>query len=194
MNYLAHSYLSFNVPEIIVGNYIADSVNGNNFLHYPKKIIDGIKLHRKIDSFTDSHTVYLSSKHKFSSEFDKYSGIIMDIFYDYFLAKNFNQFCKIPLQDYSAQIYNTLYPYLEIMPIHAQKFYGYMTKNNILYNYSDLKNIETVLTHLSNRLKYKIELQKSIPHLQKHYLEIENEFFIFFNELINYCKQQPELQ
>ena len=90
MNYLAHSYLSFQQPDLIIGNFIADSIQGNRFEGLTDGIIKGISLHRKIDVFTDSHPIFLTSKHRFSKDFDKYSGVLMDIIYDHYLAKNFN--------------------------------------------------------------------------------------------------------
>lgn len=193
MNYLAHSYLSFNNHDLIVGNFIADSIQGNKFSGLNENVIKGITLHRKIDVFTDQHLVYLKSKHRFSRNYDKYSGVLMDIFYDHFLAKNFERYSEIPLEDYSRDIYIVLNKDQSFFPEHAKRFYQYMTERNILYHYSSIEGIETVLTHLSYRIKNRYQLHLSIPLLKEYYQEIENEFFLFFEELIDFCKNQPEL-
>lgn len=193
MNYLAHSYLSYQQPELIIGNFIADSMQGNNFEGLTEGIIHGIRLHRKIDVFTDSHPIFLTSKHRFSKEFDKYSGVLMDIIYDHFLAKNFHLYTTQCLQDYVNGIYYLLETNFNFLPEPAKRFYEYMTNRNILFHYSSIEGIETVLTHLSQRIRNRFELQKAIPILEKDYQEIEEEFFLFFDDLQAFCKIQPEL-
>lgn len=193
MNYLAHSYLSYKQPELIIGNFIADSMQGNNFEGLTEGIIQGIRLHRKIDVFTDSHPIYLTSKHRFSKAFDKYSGVLMDIIYDHFLAKNFHLYSAQSLQEHVTFLYNLLEENFEYLPEPAKRFYGYMTERNILFRYSSLDGIEIVLTHLSQRIRNRFELQKAIPILEKEYKEIEEEFFLFFDDLQAFCKIQPEL-
>lgn len=193
VNYLAHSYLSFGKNELIIGNFIADSMHGNNFSGLPAGVVKGIMLHRKIDSYTDSHPVYLSSKHRFRKEFDKYSGVLMDIMYDHFLAKNFEHYSSVPLQEYATGIYKLLQDNYEFLPENAKRFYGYMTERNILYHYSSLKGIETVLTHLSHRIRHRYELQLAMPILEREYEEIEAEFSVFFEELSAFCRIQPEI-
>lgn len=193
LNYLAHSYLSYQKTDLIIGNFIADSIRGNQFEGLTDGIIDGIRLHRKIDTFTDSHPIYLTSKHRFSKDFDKYSGVLMDIIYDHYLAKNFDQYSHLCLQQHADGIYEILKNNHDVLPEHAKRFYGYMTERNILFHYSNINGIETVLTHLSNRIRNRFELQLAIPILEANYQEIEEEFTIFFDDLQAYCKEQPEL-
>lgn len=192
MNYLAHSFLSFDNPELKIGNFIADSIQGNKFEGLTEGIIKGIHLHRKIDSFTDSHPIYLTSKHRFSKDFDKYSGVLMDMFYDHYLAKNFNLYSTISLQKYSIDFYKLLEENNHYLPESAKRFYGYMTDNNALYNYSSIKGMETILTHLSHRIRHRYQLNEAIPLLLKHNVEIEEEFFVFFDDLIRFCKKEIE--
>ena len=193
MNYLAHSYLSYKNTDLIIGNFIADSIQGNRFEGLTDGIIKGITLHRKIDTYTDSHPIFLTSKHRFSKDFDKYSGVLMDIIYDHYLAKNFEQYSPLSLQAHADEIYDLLKNNYEFLPEHAKRFYGYMTERNILFHYSSIEGIKTVLTHLSNRIRNRFELQLAIPILEANYQEIEEEFFLFFDDLQTYCKEQPEL-
>jgi len=193
LNYLAHSYLSYQKPDLIIGNFIADSIRGNQFEGLTDGIIEGIRLHRKIDTFTDSHPIYLTSKHRFSKDFDKYSGVLMDIIYDHYLAKNFEQYSALSLQTHANEVYNILKNNHDYLPENAKRFYGYMTERNILFHYSTLNGIETVLTHLSGRIRNRFELQLAIPILEANYQEIEEEFFVFFDDLQAFCKEQPEL-
>ena len=193
MNYLAHSFLSFQNTDLIIGNFIADSIQGNRFDGLTEGIIKGISLHRKIDTYTDAHPLFLTSKHRFSKDFDKYSGVLMDIIYDHYLAKNFEQYSSLSLQNHADGIYDILKNNYDFLPEHAKRFYGYMTERNILFHYSSIEGIQTVLTHLSNRIRNRFELQLAIPILEANYQEIEEEFFIFFKDLQAFCKEQPEL-
>ncbi len=177
----------------MIGNFIADSIQGNKFEGLTENIIKGITLHRKIDVFTDQHLVYLKSKHRFSNDYDKYSGVLMDIFYDHFLAKNFEKYSSLSLENYSQDAYKILGDNTIYFPEHAKRFYQYVTERNIFYHYSTIEGIETVLTHLSHRIKHRYHLNLSIPLLKDNYIELENEFFLFFDELISFCKNQSEV-
>ena len=80
MNYLAHAFLSNNDSNLLIGNFIADHLRGNDFKNYSPQIIEGIHLHRKIDSFTDSHLNFKASKRLFYIGYERYSGILIDIY------------------------------------------------------------------------------------------------------------------
>ncbi len=193
MNYLAHSFLSYQNTDLIIGNFIADSIQGNRFEGLTTNIIKGITLHRKIDVFTDNHPIFLTSKYRFRKDFDKYSGVLTDIFYDHFLAKNFSLYSNLSLQQYADNIYDLIKNNHNYLPEPAKRFYKYMTERNVLFHYSSIGGIETVLTHLSHRIRNRFELQLALPILQNDYAEIEQEFFIFFDDLMAFCKSQPEV-
>ncbi len=193
MNYLAHQVLSFKNPDLMIGNFIADSIQGNRFDGLNDDIIKGIKLHRKIDTFTDSHPIYLTSKHRFSKDFGKYSGVLMDMIYDHYLAKNFDNYSEIKLQDFCNHAYGILQNNIDIFPESAKRFHGYMIENNILFNYSTLEGMETVLTHLNHRIRHRYQLQNSITLIKEQDSEIEEEFFLFFEDLHKYCLEQDEV-
>lgn len=193
MNYLAHSFLSYQNTDLIIGNFIADSIQGNRFEGLTANIIKGITLHRKIDVFTDTHPIFLTSKYPFRKDFDKYSGVLTDIFYDHFLAKNFSLYSSLSLQQHADNIYDLLKNNHNYLPEPAKRFYTYMTERNVLFHYSSLVGIEIVLTHLSDRIRNRYELQLALPILQNNYEEIEQEFFIFFDDLMAFCKTQSEV-
>ncbi len=193
MNYLAHSFLSFQKPEITIGNFIADSIQGNRFDGLSEGIIDGIRLHRKIDMFTDSHPIFLTSKYRFTKDFGKYNGVLMDIFYDHYLAKNFDKYSDMTLQQHSTYVYDLLQNNFDYLPEPAKRFYGYMTERNVLVQYASLQGIETVLEHLSHRIRHRYQLNLAMPILIEQYDDIEQEFFVFFDEMIAFCKQQSEI-
>ena len=143
----------------MIGNFIADSIQGNRFEGLSDDTIKGIMLHRKIDSFTDSHPIYLTSKHRFSKDFGKYSGVLMDMIYDHYLAKNFENYSDSSLQEFCNHTYHVLNQNISIFPEPAKRFHGYMLEHNVLFNYSTLQGLETVLTHLNHRIRHRYQLQ-----------------------------------
>ena len=100
MNYLAHIYLSNEEEEITLGNFIADGIKGKKYIQFPLGIQQGILLHRAIDSFTDAHPIVRKSTRRLHKKYGHYSGVIVDILYDHFLAKNWMKYHSIPLHKY----------------------------------------------------------------------------------------------
>ncbi len=115
MNFLAHIYLSFEDPQIRLGNFIGDAVKGRRYENYPDPVRKGILLHRAIDSFTDSHPTTRLSTRRLHPGYSHYSSVIVDIFYDHFLAANWDRYCEVPLPAYTTSFYTLLEENLEWM-------------------------------------------------------------------------------
>ncbi len=126
MNFLAHIFLSGNEEPVIIGNFIADGIKGKYYLEYPKKIQIGILLHREIDTFTDAHPLVRQSTKKLHENYGHYSGIIVDILYDHFLAKNWHMYSDVPLAKYVEDFYVLLQKNIEILPERIQKMMPYI--------------------------------------------------------------------
>src|ERR1700761_2602838 len=112
----------------MVGNFIADSVKGNAMHNYPKEIQEGIKLHRAIDTFTDSHADMQKSILRLRHRYKKYAPVITDIFYDHFLAVNWRDYSPVPLREYTHAVYTYLEEYYHVFPERSKQFYNYMIK------------------------------------------------------------------
>lgn len=188
MNYLAHIYLSGNNELVTIGNFMADSIKGSRFKNYEKDIQIGILLHRNIDTFTDAHkTVRLSTK-RLHKNYSHYSGVIVDIFYDHFLAKNWSDYSAIPLQDYVHSFYNLLETYYQVLPLKIQTMMPYMIKNNWLYNYGSIEGIAKVLKGMDGRTQNRSGMRNAVNELELYYTDFETEFTAFFEELIEFSK------
>ncbi|MFK7812619.1 MAG: ACP phosphodiesterase [Maribacter sp.] len=190
MNFLAHIYLSFEDDEITIGNFIADSIRGNKFKHLPKRVQKGIKLHREIDSFTDAHPTWRKSTKRLHKNYGHYSGIIVDIFYDHFLAKNWKQYSDTPLDVFVDNFYDLLEDNYDILPIGVHRMMPYMISDNWIFNYSKMKGIGKVLNGMNRRTKNKSKMNFAILDLEEHYEKFENEFTSFFEELTTFSKQK----
>ncbi len=145
MNYLAHAYLSYNHPQILVGNMIADFIKGKEKFGYPVIIQKGIQLHREIDAFTDAHPTTARAKEFFRADYRLYSGPIMDIIYDHFLANDESIFTKEVLLQFTNDVYKTLETYTVRLPHRFLRMLTYMKMENWLYNYHTTYGIQKSL-------------------------------------------------
>lgn len=183
MNYLAHAYLSFNMPGILVGNMISDFVKGKKKFDYPEKIQQGIALHREIDSFTDTHSATKQAKEIFRSAYGLYASPIMDVVYDHFLALDKNEFTEQSLKAFTVKTYETLDQYTDLLPENFASMYPYMKMHNWLYNYRHPEGIQKSLGGLVRRAKYMEESDTAYLLFTEHYEEIKRLYKLFFPEL-----------
>ncbi|MBC6998403.1 acyl carrier protein phosphodiesterase [Cytophaga sp. FL35] len=190
MNFLAHIYLSFDDEEITIGNFIADSIRGNRFDHLPEKVQKGILLHREIDTFTDSHQIPKISSKRLHKNYSHYSRVIVDIFYDHFLAKNWENYSEIPLDSYVESFYDLLENHYPILPQGTKRMMPYMIADNWIYNYSKMEGIGKVLNGMNRRTQNRSKMNFAIVDLEKHYDDFEKEFTDFFEELIVFSKHK----
>lgn len=190
MNFLAHIYLSFNDPEITLGNFFADHIRGNKFKHFPERIQKGILLHREIDTFTDSHPIAKQSSKRLHKNYSHYSRVIVDIYYDHFLAKNWDVYSKVPLAAFIENFYDLLEDNYALLPLATQRMIPYMIADNWLLSYAHLDGISKVLDGMNRRTKNKSKMNFAILDLEEHYGDFENEFTLFFEELITFSKEK----
>ena len=190
MNYLAHAYLSGEDEEILIGNFIADAVKGKAVNDYSDNIRRGIILHRFIDEFTDNHPMHKASRAKLHKRYSHYSGVLVDIYYDHFLAKNWLEYSDTPLNDYTSWLYASLENNTAILPERINYMLQYMIPQNWLLNYAHLKGIDRVLQGMSNRTKFDSQMEHGVEELELYYAEFEHEFTEFFPELIDFTEKK----
>jgi acyl carrier protein phosphodiesterase len=190
MNYLAHIHLSGTNDLLKIGNFMADSIKGNDYEKYAPEIKKGILLHRHIDSFTDSHPIYRRSKHRLHEKYGHYSGVIMDILYDHFLAKNWSKFSNEKLEDYANDFYQLLQDNYDILTERIKGMMPYMIARNWLVSYATIEGLEMILFQMDYKTKHRANMQEAVVELQDFYTEFESEFFLFFEELTVSCQQK----
>ncbi len=186
MNFLAHLHLSGNDPNILVGNFIGDFVKGKQVESYEPGIAKGIFLHRAIDYFTDKHQIVAKSKGRLRDKYRHYSGVIIDIFYDHFLASNWGQYHSKPLDKFAEEAYDLVLSYEEILPEKALYILPYMMKNNWLVSYARIEGISTVLYGMSKRTKFHSRMEEATKELEEYYELFQKEFEEFYPELVNH--------
>ncbi|MGD1909527.1 MAG: ACP phosphodiesterase [Rivularia sp. (in: cyanobacteria)] len=186
MNYLAHLFLSEGTPESLIGNLLGDFVKGSIKNIYSKEIIKGINLHRKIDIYTDSHPIFRSSKRLISLKRRRFSGIMIDVFYDHFLAKNWSDYSSIALGDFAHHVYQVLQENKSILPLRLQNILPDMITNDWLKSYQDSNVIDRAINGISRRIKRKNNLCGGVEELLLNYQQLQADFSLFFPELIDY--------
>ena len=189
MNFLAHLYLSGDNTSVMLGNFIGDFVKGKNLIEkVGSEMAKGIELHREIDFFTDQHPIVRESKKRLRPKYRHYSGVIVDVFYDHYLAKNWNDYHHQLLPDYAARVYNLIQKNNALLPERVNMMMPYMIKGNWLVNYATLDGIHRALSGMTRRTPYESKMDESISDLTENYEEFKTEFITFFPELRKHCK------
>jgi len=189
MNFLAHIYLSGDNKQITVGNFMADGIRGKTYEKYPRDIQIGILLHRQIDTFTDAHPIVRKSTKRLHKNYSHYSGVIVDILYDHFLAKNWDNYSDIPLAEYVNNFYDTLEENFDVLQLRVQKMMPYMITNNWLLSYASIDGISKVLDGMNRRTHNRSKMNLAVNELEEFYSEFESEFTAFFEELIKFSEE-----
>jgi acyl carrier protein phosphodiesterase len=192
MNYLAHAYLSFNQPELLVGNMISDFVKGKKKFEYPPGIQKGIALHRSIDTFTDDHYVTRQAKEIFRPHYRLYAAAFTDVVYDHFLAVDEKHFTLESLKTFSISTYQLLDAYTSYMPDRFAGMFPYMKEQNWLYNYHTRQGIEKSLGGVVRRSAYLTESDTAFRLFEEHYDALKKHYDLFFRELYAFSQQELE--
>ena len=190
MNFLAHIHLSGPNLWIQTGNFMADTVRGKDYLQHPIEIQKGILLHRAIDTFTDAHPVFRRSTKRLHAKYHHYSGVIVDIFYDHFLAKNFQDYSAFSLADFTQHFYTFLQDNTAVLTEKTQQMLPYMVQQDWLFNYQYTEGIARILGQMDRRIQRGTQMQNSVHELQEFYPEFEQEFRQFYQEVQQFSTQK----
>lgn len=191
MNYLSHIFLSKNDSNVAIGNFIGDFVKGSQFNEFPERIRTGIILHRKIDHFTDNHSVVINAKTFIRPAFGRYSGIILDMYFDYFLAKNFNQYSNgRSLKFFAFKFYLAALLKYRYLPARVKGFIFHFISTNRLVKYSTLDGLKHSLEIMAFHKVSAIKPNQTIEFLIQNTDELEKLFHQFFPDLIEFVDKQ----
>jgi acyl carrier protein phosphodiesterase len=190
MNFLAHIYLSGNNDFIKIGNFMADGIRGKQFLTYPPEIQKGIMLHRAIDTFTDAHPIFRQSTKRLHENYHHYAGVIVDILYDHFLAKNWDSYSDVKLEDFVNRFYLSLEDNKNILSERAIAIMPILVKENWLLTYRSIEGINQILTQMDRRTKNQSKMRFATNELVEFYSEFEMEFTKFFDEALLFSNEK----
>lgn len=191
MNYLAHAYLSFNQPGILIGNMISDYVKGKKKFNYPERILHGIMLHRKIDAYTDSHEATKAARVFFKPSYGLYSGAMIDVVYDHFLANDKSIFkTEDELIDFENTTCSILNKNVDILPERFKKMLPYMTAQKWLSNYRFRWGIQQSFRGVAHRAKFINESEMAFELFNKNYYALKECYYSLFNDINNFTRHE----
>jgi acyl carrier protein phosphodiesterase len=188
MNYLAHIYLSGESDEIKVGNFIGDYVKGNRHLEYPDLVAYGIRLHRSIDSFTDSHADVREFINLLKPGYGRYAGIIADVFFDHFLAANWNEYSVYTLRQFAKHAHAVFLSHFLTLPFRVKQFLPFLIQNKRLESYARKESLFQVLEIMSRYTSLPANSEWAMAMLQQEYAQFEALFRSFFAEITEYVE------
>lgn len=184
MNYLAHFYLSGMDDDILFGNFIGDAVKGNKWKNYPEKIKEGILLHRFIDDFIDKHPFAQNSRKRLRNTFGITSAVVLDVYFDHFLSKNWMDYHSIELGDFSDSIFKRLHPFKGQMPGFYPMMINKMEEESWIESYKTISGTAFVLERMGRRVRFENNWEKAEEELRRNYDGLQNDFILFFPEII----------
>ena len=190
MNFLAHAYLSFLHPQILVGNMVSDFVKGAAKDAYAKDVRQGIVLHREIDSFTDTHWATQKAKEIFRPHYRLYSGALVDVLYDHFLANDRKIFKEDALKQFTQTVYSILEQHTAHLPVRFVQVLYYMKMEDWLYNYKYEHGMERSLRGLVRRAAYLSESDTAYNLFLDHYDALRDCYNIFFPDVEQFAKKR----
>jgi len=194
VNFLAHTYLSGGNEEIIVGNFMGDYVKGKNYLLFPEQVKKGILIHRDIDSFTDMHEITRRSKLRLSSRYHKYAGIIIDIFYDHFLASMWDSYSTLPLNEFVSRTYDLLKRNYKVLPDSIKRWFPTFLENNWMMAYTTVEGIELVLERMSANTSLPDHSAFAVEVLSDQYSIFMEDFLEFFPLIVEFLEEKYEIE
>lgn len=191
MNYLAHLYFADETAESLLGNLLGDFVKGTAAKEqYDLAIQSGIELHRKIDAYTDAHQIVRDAKRIISPMRRRFAGILVDLFFDHFLALRWNDFHLMRLEEFAQWTYRTIQQTDVSLPERLRHMLPFMIKEDWLTSYREIDSVGQAVNGISRRLKRENTLAGGIEELMANYDEFEAVFQSFFPELIEFVKTQ----
>ena len=175
MNFLFHMYLSGNEPDLLTGNFMGDFVKGPLGDAYPPRIRRGLRLHRDIDSFAQRNADFQASRLRLSPDYGLYRGVLVDLFYDHFLARDWDSWSDRPFQDYLSWTRGIIDTKLTIMPRELRDFVPVIFEE-LLPSYKDVEGTAAALARISRRVRRPNPLAEGGKELTRHYEELKADF------------------
>ena len=192
MNFLAHLFLSGDSEEILVGNLLEDFVVGRidhpRNQNYDNNLKNGILLHRLIDSFTDTNSSVSACKLVLYKKYHKYAAVVIDIFFDHYLAIHWDEYSSESAHDFRKRVYLSFQNHWEVLPEKMKPLIESMINHDWLKNYGEFWGIERALTSISRRTVYESNMENAVEDLKLHYDLFDEKFKEFFPMMMAECQ------
>lgn len=194
MNYLAHIYLSGNDPQIQLGGFMADAVKGSKYNNYPDAVRFGILLHRKIDTYTDSHPAVLQTVEQLRPVYGKFAGVAADMLYDHFLASEWKAYHEMPLKVFASKFYVTLRQNTVWLPQRFLEFMPIFIRKDRLNSYTHLEHFKEILQKMGEHTALPQKADEADALIRQNYYELKADFLNFFPDISQYAEALRKLR
>lgn len=184
MNYLAHFHLAGEDPELLAGSLLGEFLRGPVPEDWSPGLRLGVRLHRQVDAFTDAHPVTARGRGRFQPPFRRYAGILVDLFYDHCLARDWSDHLPVPLTEFARAVYARLHARRAEWPPPMQRGIDYMIAHDLLCSYRELEGIGRALRGISGRLRRANPLAAALPELERHADGLAEDFAAFFPDVV----------
>ncbi|MBD8491232.1 DUF479 domain-containing protein [Echinicola sp. CAU 1574] len=192
MNFLAHAYLSFDHPKVLLGNFIGDFVRGNLEEQFDPDIVTGINLHREIDHYTDTHPVVKEAQELLKPTYKRYALVITDVYFDYFLSKYWNDYDDRSIEEFAEKVYHTIEENDHLLPQNFMYLFHFMKKENWLVAYGTIDGMKASLTGISKHTSFESHMETAHLFLKENESKLKGYFDAFFPDLVNFAKEKLE--
>jgi acyl carrier protein phosphodiesterase len=192
MNYLAHVYLSCGNEELMVGNFITDFCRNKDLENLPSEIMEGVELHKVIDSFTDAHPMWQKSKQTFVPTHGKYAAVLVDMVYDICLINNWSRYSGEKLADFTSAVYPILEKHKAVMPQKLLRKIDNMIADDFLMKYTTKEGLQSALEYMDRRTRFPSKFAQAAEEIENNKQSLNDEFNLFFPELIAHVEAHCE--
>lgn len=190
VNYLAHLFLAGDNDAHLVGHMLGDFVRPRDIGGYSRDIQTGIRMHQRVDAFSDSHAAFAASRRRFQPPYRRYAGILVDLAYDHFLALHWDEYSpELSLREFARRAYGVLQAHEAILPPRLQRMLPHMVEGDWLSSYRELDNVARALGGISRRLRHENPLGDALGALESDYAGLEGDFRLFFPALVEFSAQ-----
>jgi acyl carrier protein phosphodiesterase len=189
MNFLAHAFLARDDIDSMVGSLMGDFVKGPLDSQYAPPIMRGLVLHRRVDTYTDSHALVVRSRSRISPERRRYAGILIDLFYDHYLAVHWSDYADMPLDEFTASVYASLLERADLLPDRLQQIAPHMARTDWLGSYRSIEAVGEALNRIGTRFKRGNPLLGSIEELHSSYAALEEDFREFLPQVVRFARE-----
>lgn len=189
MNHLAHFFLSCQNEDLMIGNFVADYIRNKEVANFSAEVQQGIRLHRKIDTYTDQHPVVKQGTRRLQKHHNKYAPVILDVLYDYLLVNNWERYSEEPLVDFTQNVYHLLEKRFEELPAKLQKNIPTMISHDWLRGYGRYEGLRFTFEKMDLRTSFPSDFQSAVLHLQEDEAAFTEEFNLFFPDLVAHVEE-----
>jgi acyl carrier protein phosphodiesterase len=188
LNHLAHLFLAEPTADSLIGNLAGDFVKGPLGDRFPPAIAEGIRQHRRIDTFTDAHPAVAAFRRVLVPEHGHYARVIADMFFDHFLAVRFDDLGGEPLESFLERTFATIDPHEDLLPGRLRFVYPRIRDDGWLLSYREIDGIAGALAGISRRLSRRPRLETAARHLTDSRAELESRFDEFFPDVVAFAR------